>query len=60
MPKKKSDEQTIEELLTKLIALTMWQAGATQGVIAVRLGKGKAWVNSFLQGVPRTNPAPKR
>jgi hypothetical protein len=45
--------QNTEELLNKLLAVTLWQAGATQGVIAARLGKGKAWVNAFLQGVPK-------
>jgi hypothetical protein len=58
MPPKKEAERNLEDLLTKLLAVNLWSAGATQDVIAARLGKGKAWVNSFLKGVPRPS-APK-
>jgi hypothetical protein len=51
MPPKKTPPA--EELLTKLLALNMWTAGATQDAIAATLGKGKAWVNEFLKGVPK-------
>lgn len=53
MPPKKLPQ--VEELLTKILALNMWTAGATQDSIAAAVGKGKSWVNDFLQGVPKPN-----
>lgn len=53
-PKNVNSKQDVEELLSKLIALNMWTAGATQDAIARGLGKGKAWVNDFLKGVPKS------
>lgn len=56
--KKKTPNNQVEELLSKLVAISLWRAGATQDVIAERLNKGKAWVNQLLQGVPKP-AAPK-
>jgi hypothetical protein len=55
MPDNRDSEGNLEDLLTKLLAVSMWSVGATQDVIAARLGKSKSWVNSLLQGVPRPN-----
>jgi hypothetical protein len=57
MPPKKEAERNLEDLLTKLLAVSLWSTGATQDVIAARLGKGKAWVNAFLKSVPRPSVA---
>ena len=58
-PKKPTPNDQIEELLTKLVAINLWTAGASQDVIAARVGKGKLWVNEFVQGVPKP-PAAKK
>jgi hypothetical protein len=43
----------IEELLSQLIALSLWRAGASQDKIARALKKSKGWVNELLKGVPK-------
>jgi len=53
MPPKKLPP--VEELLTKLLALSLWTAGANQDTIAAAVGRGKKWVNDFLKGVPKPN-----
>ena len=52
-PKKRTTNTAVEELLSKLIAITMWTAGAGQAKIARALGKSINWVNDFLKGVPK-------
>jgi hypothetical protein len=52
-PKKRTSNTEVEELLSKLIAITMWSAGASQGKIARAVGKSTNWVNDFLKGVPK-------
>jgi hypothetical protein len=42
-----------EELLSKLLAISLWTAGASQGTIARAVNKSKTWVNEFLKGVPK-------
>jgi hypothetical protein len=51
MPQKKLPPS--EELLTKLLAVNMWIAGASQGKIATTIGRGTTWVNDLLKGVPK-------
>jgi hypothetical protein len=43
----------IEELLSKLLAINLWNAGASQNKIASAVGKSPNWVNDFLKGVPK-------
>jgi hypothetical protein len=57
MPAKKLPP--VEELLTKLLALNMWTAGASQATIAAAVGRGDKWVNDFLKGVPKPNKSAK-
>ena len=54
MPGKKRTSNTeVEELLSKLIAINLWSAGASQTKIAKAVGKSPNWVNGFLKGVPK-------
>jgi hypothetical protein len=54
MPRKKlTPNDDVVELLTKLLAINMWKAGASQAVIARAVGRGLTWVNGFLKGVPK-------
>jgi hypothetical protein len=53
MPRKKRTPDTVEELLSKLIAVNLWNTGASQGKIARAIGKSPNWVNDFLKGVPK-------
>ena len=53
MPRKKPTPADQIDLLTKLLAVSMWTAGANQIAIARAVGKGGGWVNSFLKGVPK-------
>jgi len=54
MPRKKATpNEQIEELLCKLLAITMWTAGAKQMAIARAVGRGGKWVNDFLKGIPK-------
>jgi len=52
-PKKRTTNSEVEELLSKLIAISMWNAGTSQGNIARAIGKSPNWVNAFLKGVPK-------
>lgn len=52
-PRKKTPNDSIEELLAKIAAINLWTAGASQGNIAKALGKSKSWVNDLLKGVPK-------
>jgi len=54
MPRKKPTPTDQTELLTKLLAINMWTAGANQIAIARAVGKGGGWVNDFLKGVPKS------
>lgn len=56
MPKKRTDPLDETELLTRILALNMWTARASQDAIARAVGRGKAWVNGFLRGVPKPKP----
>jgi len=58
-PKKASPNENVEELLTKILALNLWKAGAKQMAIARAVGKGGKWVNDFLKGIPKSAKAPK-
>lgn len=53
MPRKKLMPSDQNELLTKLLAVNMWSAGASQAAIARSLGRGLSWVNGFLKGIPK-------
>jgi len=54
MPRKKqTPNDQIEQLLSKLIAINLWNAGAGQKTIARAVGKSATWVNAFLKGVPK-------
>jgi hypothetical protein len=55
-PKKQTPNEAIEELLSKLVAINLWSAGATQTKIASVVGKSSGWVNDLLKDVPK----PKR
>lgn len=52
-PKKRTANDQVEELLSKLIAVNLWLAGAAQGKIASAIGKSATWVNDLLKGVPK-------
>lgn len=55
MPRqKKIQNEQVEELLSKLIAISLWSAGTSQDAIARAVGKSKTWVNAFLKGVPKS------
>jgi hypothetical protein len=51
--KKKTADDRVEQLLSKILALNLWLAGAPQSKIARALGKSKQSVNEFLKGIPR-------
>jgi hypothetical protein len=51
--KKPTPNDEVEELLSKLVAINLWNAGAPQANIARAVGKSPNWVNSFLKGVPK-------
>jgi hypothetical protein len=54
MPRKKqTPNDQVEELLSKLLAIDLWTARATQGTIARVLGKSPNWVNDLLKGIPK-------
>jgi hypothetical protein len=53
VPRKKLNPSDQTELLTKLLAISMWNAGASQAAIARALGRGLKWVNDFLKGIPK-------
>jgi len=53
MAAKETSNPKIEELLSKLIAIGLWNAGASQEKIAQAVGKSKIWVNDFLKDVPK-------
>jgi hypothetical protein len=53
MPRKKPSPTDQTELLTKLLAVAMWSAGAKQASIARAVGRGVQWVNDFLKGIPK-------
>jgi hypothetical protein len=52
--KKRAGEPSDAELLAKLLTVQLHSMGATQDQIARIVGKGKLWVNTLLDGVPRT------
>jgi hypothetical protein len=54
-PKKARPDENVEELLTKILALNLWIAGANQMAIARAVGKGGKWVNDFLKGIPKSS-----
>jgi hypothetical protein len=54
-PKKQTPNDGVEELLSKLVAINLWTAGASQNTIAHAVGKSATWVNHFLKGVPKPN-----
>lgn len=51
--KKRTPNDKVEDLLSKLVAINLWIAGAGQGKIARAVGKSPNWVNDFLKGVPK-------
>ena len=51
--KKRTENDQVEELLAKLVAASLWNAGASQNTIARAVGKSATWVNDFLKGVPK-------
>jgi len=51
--KKQTPNNQIEELLAKLLAVGLWNCGASQNTIARAVGKSATWVNHFLKGVPK-------
>jgi len=54
MPRKKqTPNNEVEELLSKVVAINLWNAGANQNTIARAVGKSATWVNEFLKGVPK-------
>lgn len=54
MPRKKqSPSDQVAELLSKLVAINLWNAGTSQNTIARAVGKSATWVNDFLKGVPK-------
>jgi len=57
VPKASAESDRTEELLQTLIALQMFEMGATQDKIAKVVGKGKLWVNNLLNGIPRDGRA---
>jgi len=58
-PKKATPYENVEELLSKILALNLWMAGAKQTAIARAVGKGSDWVNGFLKGIPKLAKPPK-
>ncbi len=54
MPRKKQTANVqVEELLSKLLTISLWTAGASQNTIARAVGKSATWVNAFLKDVPK-------
>jgi len=54
MPRKKeTPNDKTEELLAKLLVITLWSAGASQNAIARAAGKSTTWVNKCLKGIPK-------
>jgi hypothetical protein len=51
--KKQTPNDQIEELLSKLLTINLWNSGASQNTIARAVGKSATWVNQFLKGVPK-------
>jgi hypothetical protein len=51
--KKRTPNDQVEELLSKLVAINLRNAGASQGKIARAVGKSPNWVNDFLKGIPK-------
>lgn len=51
--KKQTPNEQLEGLVSKLIAISLWNSGASQSKIASAVGKSKIWVNDFLKGVPK-------
>jgi len=52
-PKKQTPNNQVEDLLSKLLAINLWSAGASQNTIARAVHKSATWVNDFLKGVPK-------
>jgi hypothetical protein len=52
--KKGIDNDRIEELLAKLLTVSLWSTGANQNTIARAVGKSTVWVNTLLKGVPKS------
>jgi hypothetical protein len=53
MPRKNLTPDDQNELLTKLLVVNLWTAGASQVTISKAVGRGTIWVNKFLLGVPK-------
>ncbi len=54
MPKKTRDSQDRPaELLEKLLVFQLYALGASQDRIAKAVGRGKAWVNDLVKGLPK-------
>ncbi len=51
--KKRTPNEEVEELLSKLVAINLWSAGANQKKIARAVGKSPNWVNDLLKDVPK-------
>lgn len=47
-----SDSAEFQELVRKLLAVTLYQAGANYDAIAKVTGKRKAWVVEMMKGLP--------
>jgi hypothetical protein len=52
-PKRKApDDDVLLEILQKLLAVTLYQGGASKDLIARMIGRRKDWVVSLLKGLP--------
>jgi hypothetical protein len=49
--KEKKDESS--DLLAKILIFQLFTMGVKQDRIARTVGKGKAWVNNLLKGIPK-------